>query len=50
MDILQFSSSNSLQIFIAGDSLVSFVFALKAKPKIEIFLQLIVLKLLYNNF
>ena len=38
------SSIKSLQIFIAADSLVSFVLALKAKPKIEIFLLLTVPK------
>ena len=32
------SSKSSLQIFMAGDSLVSFVFPLKANPKIAIFL------------
>ena len=40
MTIEAFSSKRYLHIFIAGDSLVSFVSALKAKPNIEIFLLL----------
>ena len=38
------SSSKSLQMLMAADSLVSFVFALNANPKIEIFFPLTVPK------
>ena len=48
------SSIKSLQILIAADSLVSFVFALKENPKIPIFLllqtQIVFLLLMLRSF